>query len=222
VVITQNGRWDNSIRNLKPKMVVGQTLDFNYDYENVFDGGNEFRSFDVKSLNYYTENIARISYNYDGYQISLKPDEKRTFKNYKKEDDINGQMKIKTEDQDLTEISSEYVYVHFYLPYPAPMIDADIFIIGVLTDWNFSEDAKMQYDFEVRGYVAAMLVKQGYYNYHYILKYFDQPVGDVSFIEGNHWETRNEYTISVYYREPGDNYDRLIGITHIHSWEEDE
>ncbi len=109
VEIMQNGRWDNAVRNLKPKMVVGKTLDYNYDSENVFDGGNEFRAFDVKSLNYYTENIARIDYNYDGYQITLKPDEKTTFKNYKTEDDINGQLKIKTEDQDLTELSSEYV-----------------------------------------------------------------------------------------------------------------
>ena len=220
VVIEQNGRWDNSIRNLKPKMVVGQTLDYNYDFENVFDGGNEFRTFDIKSLNYYTENIARIDYNFDGYQITLKPDEKTTFKNYKTEDDINGQLKIKTEDQDLTELSSEYVKVHFYLPLNAPLIDGDIFIVGAITDWNFSEHSRMTYDYNQKGYVKTMLVKQGYYNYQYMLKYFDQDVADVSYIEGNHWETGNEYTISVYYREPGDNYDRLVGVTHLLSWEE--
>lgn len=220
VVITQNGRWDNAVKNLKPKMVIGQTLDYNYDYENVFDGGNEFRAFDIKSLNYYTENIERIEYRYDGYQITLKHDEKTTFKNYKSEDDINGQLKIKTEDQDLTEIRSEYVYVHFFLPYAAPIIDGDIFIIGAITDWNFSDNAKLEYDYNRKGYVKTMLVKQGYYNYQYMLKYFDSEIADVAFIEGNHWETSNEYTISVYYREPGDDYDRLIGVTHIHSWEE--
>lgn len=220
VEIIQNGRWDNAVRNLKPKMVVGQTLDYNYDLENVFDGGNEFRTFDIKSLNYYTEFIARIDYDYNGYQITLQPDEKTTFKNYKTEDDINGQLKIKTEDQDLTEVSSEYVHVHFYLPYPAPMIDGDIFIIGAITDWNFSDEAKMTYDYQRKGYVKTMLVKQGYYNYQYMLKYTNQEVADVAFIEGNHWETKNEYTISVYYQSPGDNYDQLIGVKHILSWED--
>ncbi len=110
--------------------------------------------------------------------------------------------------------------VHFYLPYAAPIIDGDIFIVGAITDWNFSNHSRMIYDYNRKGYVKTILVKQGYYNYQYMLKYFDQEVADVSFIEGNHWETRNEYTISVYYREPGDNYDRLIGVTHLLSWEE--
>jgi len=47
-------------------------------------------------------------------------------------------MKIKTEDYQSTETEAEYVYVHFFLSYLAPMVDADIFIIGQLTDWNFS------------------------------------------------------------------------------------
>jgi hypothetical protein len=38
VVIIQNGRWDNAIRELKPKMVISDTYDYNYDLENVFDG----------------------------------------------------------------------------------------------------------------------------------------------------------------------------------------
>jgi len=220
VTIVQNGRWDNTILNLKPKMVVGQTYDFNYDYENVFDGGNEFRNFDIKSLNYYTEYLAKIDYTHDGYQVTLKEGEKRSFKNYRSEDDINGQLKIKTEDQDLTEIRSEYVNVHFTLPYAAPLIDGDIFIIGAITDWNFSDESKMIYDYKKMAYTKTMLLKQGYYNYQYILKNRNEEKGDVGFIEGNHWETRNEYTILVYYRNIGDDFDSLIGVTHLFAFEE--
>jgi hypothetical protein len=109
------------------------------------------------------------------------------------------------------------VYVHFFLPYPAPMLDAEIYIIGQLTDWRYSENSRMSYDYEKKGYAKTMLLKQGYYNYHYILKYNNQSVGDVSFIEGNHWETDNTYTILIYNRELGDNYDRLVGVKHINS-----
>ncbi len=217
VVIKQNGRWDNAIRNLKPKTAVAGQLDYNYDYENVFNGGNEFRSFDIKSLNYYTENIQKIEYTYEGYQVYLKPSEKRTFQVYKTEEDIDGQMLIKTEDQDLTEIASEYVNVHFMLNYPAPMMDADIYILGALTNWNYTDESKMTYDFKTKSYVKTLLLKQGYYNYQYVLKYRDQSVGDASFIEGNHWETENEYTIYLYNREPGDIYDKLIGVVHLNS-----
>ena len=52
VIIQQNGRWDNAVTDLKPKMVINGKLDFNYDAENVFDGGNEFRALNLKSLKY--------------------------------------------------------------------------------------------------------------------------------------------------------------------------
>lgn len=220
VVIQQNGRWDNAISNLKPRMVVTGKLDYNHDFDNVFDGGNEFRTIDIKSLNYYSENIDKIDYDHSGYHIFVRPDERRTFKVYKSDDDINGQMKIKTEDQVDTETRSEYVHVHFYLPYDVPLLDADLYLNGALTDWSLNEKNKMTYDFSKKGYVLNLLLKQGYYNYQYVMKYHDQETGDVSFIEGNHWETRNEYTILVYNREHGDYYDRLVGVTHINSFEE--
>ena len=217
VVVIQNGRWDNALMDLKPKMVIGNTYDYNYDLENVFDGGNEFRAFDVKSLTYNTENVINIEQSYAGYDIYLRELERRTFQVYKSDDDINGQMKIKTEDYTITETEAEYVNIHFFLPYPAPMVDADIFIIGQFTDWRYSEDSKMNYNYKRKGYDKTILLKQGYYNYHYILRYHNQTVGDVSFIEGNHWETENNYSIFIYNRELGADYDKLIGVKHINS-----
>ena len=220
VVIIQNGRWDNALTELKPKMVIGDKYDYNYDLENVFDGGNEFRSFDTKSLTYNTENVIRIDRSYDSINIFLRELERRTFQVYKTEEDINGQMKIKTEDYSSTETEAEYVNIRFFLPYPVPMLDADMYIIGQLTDWRYSEESKMDYNYKRKGYEKTLLLKQGYYNYQYILRYHNQSVGDVSFIEGNHWETENNYTIFVYNRELGDNYDRLIGVKHINSLNE--
>jgi hypothetical protein len=42
-------------------------------------------------------------------------------------------------------------------------------------------------------------------------------VGDVSFIEGTHYETENDYNIFVYYRKPGTLYDQLIAMQKINS-----
>ena len=217
ILITQNGRWDNSIKGLKPKMVVSDKLDYNYDKENVFSGGNEFRSFDIKSFKYNTEFVKNIDYNYEGYQVFLYDGQRRNFQVYKTIDDINGKMKIKTEDSHITEIHAEYVNVHIFLSYAVPLIDGDIYIIGALTDWRFSDESKMEYDFKRKGYKKLLLVKQGYYNYQFVLLYDSQTIGDETFIEGSHWETENDYTIYVYNREPGDNYDKLIGVKHVNS-----
>lgn len=220
VIILQNGRWDNALTELKPKMVIDGKLDYNYDFENVFDGGNEFRTTDITSLAYYTANIEQIKYTVEGYQINLRADEKRTFKNYRSIDDINGMYKIKTDEHDENEIRSEYVFVHFRLHYDTPLLDAEIFINGALTDWNLDENSKLVYDYQKTSYVRTLVLKQGYYNYQYVMKYMNSTKGDVSFIEGNHWETRNEYTILVYNKEFGNEYDSLIGLVHINSYEE--
>lgn len=218
VVVTQNTRFDNALYDLKPRTAISGKLDYNYDYENVFNGSNEFRSADFKSLNYYTEYIARIEFTTDGYQVYLYPGEKRAFKQYKKEDDIDGRFKIKTEDQDNTEVESEYVNVHFSLPYPAPMLEGSFYIFGGLSDWNYHPDFRMEYNYKEKQYEKTALLKQGYYNYLFIFKRDDEPSGDETMIEGNHWETRNEYTIWVYNREIGDQFDKLIGVTHINSF----
>ena len=66
--------------------------------------------------------------------------------------------------------------------------------------------------FSGRGYEKTLFVKQGYYNYIYVVR--DNKTGrtDESLIEGNHWETENEYTIWVYYHPAGAQYDRLVAV----------
>ncbi len=219
VMVTQNGRLDNAIENIRPKMVIGDKLNYNLENEIVFDGGNEFRSFDTKSLRYNTEYIASIQKNFGEYDVFLKPDESRSYKVYKTIADINGKFKIKTEDERNTAIEAEYVYVHFFLKYNVPLTDGDVYILGELTDWNYTPFNKMEYDYKKKGYAKTLLLKQGYYNYEYILLPHNETVGEVAFFEGNHSETGNEYTIWVYYRDPGKDYDELIGVTHLNSKE---
>jgi hypothetical protein len=44
--------------------------------------------------------------------------------------------------------------------------------------------------------------------------------GDITIIEGDHWETGNDYYIYVYYREKVPEYDRLVGYKKMNSFEE--
>ena len=38
-----------------------------------------------------------------------------------------------------------------------------------------------------------------------------QRIGDPSLVDGNYYQTENEYTILVYYTQRGSRYDRLVG-----------
>lgn len=217
VIVIQNGRWDNAIYNLKPKMVVGNKLDYNYDKENVFNGGNEFRALDIKSLTYNTENVLSISSDFEGYKVIVRPGEKRTFSVYKTEDDINGRMKIKTEDYNNSDIEAEYVACYFSFPYPAPMVLGDFYILGEISDWGYNDFARMEYNYQEKKYEKTLLLKQGYYDFQYVFLEKGSMTGDETFYEGNHSETRNQYTIFVYNRELSDEYDRLIGVKHLNT-----
>jgi hypothetical protein len=218
VVVTQNDRWDNAIHNLKPRFVRGEVLDYNYDEENNFNGGNEFRSFDTKSLKYQSERIDRIIYDTGGYRVYLLDDMKRTTKNYVTDKDINGRKIIKNEDNAVnSDLEADYAWVIFTLPIPSPVSSGQIYLLGALTDWQFDETSRMNYNLYNKTYQKALYLKQGFYNYIYVLKDIRTSRADEAFIEGSHWETENEYTILVYFHEFGGLTDRLISLQNLNS-----
>ncbi len=69
----------------------------------------------------------------------------------------------------------------------------------------------MRYDDVRQCYVAEIPLKQGSYNYQYVVDrggvYTPAP------IDGDKYETRNEYLVKVYLRQPGSRGDRLVGAT---------
>ncbi len=219
VSILQNGRWDNAVKNIKPFIVKGDILDYNYDDINVFNGGNEFRYFDIKSIKYYSDRIKKITYEDGKNHVYLLPDLPRQFKTYESYKDINGRRLIKTEDANNNDIESDYAVVHFFLPYYEEFDNGNLYIFGALTNWQFTKEAIAKYNYQEKGYMASLFLKQGYYNYQYVFLEDGKNSGDETLIEGNHYETENEYTILVYHKEPGTVYDKLIGLKQINSSE---
>lgn len=219
VILMQNGRWDNAKYDLKPKFVKGSLYDFDYEDENVFSGGNEFRRFDMKSLKWNSEFIRTIVNDSSGYNVFLKDEERSTFKIYYSEKDINGKYLIRSEDNVRNStVEAEYVWVHFFLRYDAPLIDGSLYVFGALSDWQMNKDNKMTYNYPRKGYECVMYLKQGYYNYQYVFLENGTSVGDESFIEGMHYETENDYTVFVYNREKATMYDRLVGVKQINTY----
>ncbi len=89
------------------------------------------------------------------------------------------------------------------------------FIDGDLTDRRFDETSRMVYNRSTSRYEKAMLLKQGSYNYQYLTVPPGKKRGYTAEIEGDRYQTVNEYLVKVYTRRPGDRYDRLIGVSRI-------
>ncbi len=217
VVITQNGRWDNAIKDLPPRSVRGNQLIYDYDEETLFEAGNEFREFDIRSLRHLSARLADITTSPRHNDVFLLPDQIRKYRRYTSREDINGRFQVKTFDANDNMLEADYAHVHFRLPMETPLASGGIYVLGELTDWRFSEENKMSYNYPEKEYELELLLKQGYYNYHYAFLDEGETAATVDLIEGSHFETENDYSIFVYHRRPGSLYDRLIGIKHLNS-----
>ena len=212
VVIKQNNREDNSITNLQPLFVKQDQLIYDYESENTFEAGNEFRHFDIKSIRYQSERIKEILSDSNNINVKLFTDISRSFEDFISIPDINGEFLINKQEAWNSETEAEYVKVKFSLLENRKISYGDIYLIGRFTDWKIKEDYKLKFNEISRKYECIALLKQGYYNYLYVVQDHSNKHTNLTFIEGSHYQTKNDYYIYVYYREIGKNYEQLIGF----------
>lgn len=217
VVISQNYRFDNAVKNIVPNIVREDELVYDYNPETIFEGGSEYRYFDIKSLRYQSERIQAITFEKPYHYVELVSDEPRNFTVYFFNQDLNGKFFHEIQEGEDNDTEPDYVWVHFSMPYEAPMIDGNFYVFGALSDWNYNESNRMNYNFEKKQYEANLLLKQGYYNYEYVFVKDGTTVADNTFLEGSHYETENDYLIFLYQRGFSDRYDHLVGINIINS-----
>ena len=217
VVLMQNFRTDNAITNLKPLYVRNNQLSYDYNQENVFPGGNEFRNFDTKNIRINGMGVVNIEFVRPMYHVTLRTDELRKEGNYRFENDLNGRYLVKNDRANDADLESDYIFVHFSLEFPQPLLGGDIYIFGELSDWQCSTANRMTYNPGLKLYEGSMMLKQGFYDYQYVYIEKGSQKIDNSLLEGSHVETENDYHIFVYYRGFSSRYDLLIGYRTINS-----
>ncbi len=210
VFIEQNHRSDNQIIGLEPNFIRENKLVYNYDEENVFDGGNEFRYFDLSTFQKAIDRVLNVNFNDNGYNVKLMPDIKRPYKQYLERQDINGKFLIKTVDGYNWNTEGDYANVKFTLPYRNVLDKGDLYIFGQLSNWKIDPNFQLKYNTATAVYETELYLKQGYYNYLYLYVNDTTKQADVRLIEGSHFDTENDYLFKVYYKDPGDFYDRLL------------
>lgn len=213
VQVLKNRNWLQSLVLNQPDLIKGNEFTYNNYTKLKFKGGNEFHHFNTKDIHYVAENIKNISFVENMYHFLLMENRDRTFDDYQYVPDINGLFKIDITRNDYPETEADYSFVYFTLNMDAPMQQGDIYVWGALTNYEFTSDNKLRYNFEQKAYEGRLQLKQGYYNYQYVLVENGKP--DFTYIEGNHSETENFYTVLVYYHDFSGGYDRLIGHTEV-------
>tara|TARA_B100000683_G_scaffold276677_1_gene331521 strand:- start:10355 stop:11638 length:1284 start_codon:yes stop_codon:yes gene_type:complete len=211
VVVKQNNREDNAIYNLKPLFIKKDHLVYDYEQINTFEAGNEYRYFDIKSIRYQSEKIKDITIDSNNINVKLFTDVSRSFNEFISLSDINGNFLINKQEAWNSETESDYVNVQFSLLENRKISYGDIYLIGRFTDWIIKDEYKLIWNEINRKYECNTLLKQGYYNYLYILKEKSNNETNLSFIEGSHYQCKNEYYIYVYFRDIGKTYDQFIG-----------
>ncbi|WP_299434656.1 DUF5103 domain-containing protein [uncultured Maribacter sp.] len=210
VAILQNYHWPTAINNIPPQFTLGSELVYKYDKETSFYGGNEFFNFDTKDLRAPTSAIAKIDLT-DLYNHYLFSNIYRNERPYTYYPDINGDFAIRTLQGTNSSREAEYTKVHFSLPYKEELALDDVYIYGKHNNYALNEDNLMSYNEENGMMEATIPLKQGFYNYKYVIKRKDDTI-DLNTVCGNFHNTENNYTIIVYYRVFGDLYDSIIGI----------
>lgn len=217
-MVLQNGRWDNALTNISPMFVRNNQLVFDFQDKIVFPGGKEFRFIDLRTLRTNLPGVATIELLGNAYEVTLERSGQRAASSYVQFEDINGNYIIETRDQ-RNPLSAEYVNVLFIFDASEPFFDHELFIIGKFTDWQPKEGFRMEYNKAINAYVGKVQLKQGFYNYAYALvtRSGKDRSPDMSAIEGDWYETENDYTILIYYHPLGERYDRLIGVQAFNS-----
>jgi hypothetical protein len=208
--IEQNSAAVPGVANPLPAFIRPGAADYTRPDGNIYNGRNEYRAFDIRSLTYNGHGVARHSF--EGvHRVELVADAERS--NYLSARDINGKYMIASENSTDPEIQSEYVEVLFSFA-PEMPVEGRIFIFGELTNWSISSKYEMLY---IDGsYKCIVPLKQGFYNYQYV--FMDKNGNlDMNIAEGCFYETENVYNIYVYYRLPEHRYDRLVGFHKITS-----
>lgn len=87
-----------------------------------------------------------------------------------------------------------------------------VYINGMFNNYALTDEFKMDYNEKEGVYTKALLIKQGFTNYQYVLANNRKQVNQKDAIDGNFYETENDYYVLAYYRGATDRYDRVIGI----------
>lgn len=200
---------ENSTRILRsPSRLDGSRLVYSHIPALIYPASNEYRRFESVSNTFPGMNVDSVRWGGSNYHIFLRPDRPKADRPYEYDRTQHGRFIVREYNATDSEVGADYITVHFLLL--SPRLDKDVYVDGEFTGGRLSDHNRMKYDPEAGCYRAEIPLKQGAYNYRYVTMDSRSGLPDPSDIEGNFYETENEYSVAVYLRRPGERADRLL------------
>lgn len=221
ILVRQNQRLDNQVYLSDANYYEHKKFRFQNNKNLIFEAANDYRSFDISSEYILSEQVESIEYFKPYFHATLYPDVYRKPKEYYYHPDVNGRYIVNLQNSWDSDSEADYYFTHFSLPAEEPFFNGQVYIIGELTGNKISKEGLMRYNPQTKAYEKDLLLKQGGYNYLYAVVPYGKTSTALSssndtkvmnVIEGNAWETDNEYAIYVYHRPFGCRYDKLIAF----------
>lgn len=216
VSIFQNGKLNSAIHNIKPQYTIGTQLIYRYNKETQFWAGNEFLNFENKNIRGASNSVFKVTTG-DIYNTILYTNEERKNKIYTYFPDINGNFFVNNLNATQNTIEADYTWVYFGLASDVNPLEKSIYVTGMFNNYQISDEYKMEYNSDTKTYEKPILLKQGFTNYQYTLVDNKGQIDEQNAIDGNFYQTENEYIVLVYYRGGAERYDRIIGIGRANS-----
>lgn len=216
VVIEQNQRQDNRVTLSHPSRVQAGRAIYEHMPQLIFPAGNEYRRMETVSVTYPGMGVDHIEYRDPYYYHFLAPDATRFHLPYSYDQTQHGRFLPRLYGSADSDLEADYSVVVFTLDMGRNP-DYDFYIEGDLTQRRLDDDSRLEYDPQANLYRRALLLKQGAYNYQYLAlpRSPQAPSSHSMPVEGDFYQTTNEYTVLVYYRPPSGRYDQLLGATII-------
>lgn len=218
VTLLQNWSWASAHYDVRPTNVQNGAMQYNTETDAVFPGAREWRWLDMRSTRFQSDRLAKMVVGPDRFDVEVRTDQSRVSFPYAPYQDQNGAFAITTTDLITVATQGDYAHVGFSYAPPdgQPYEGKTLYLYGALTNYEFNDSTKMVWDPERKVYHNTQFLKEGYYDYFYVLRDSDGNI-DFSQTEGNFYDTENEYLILVYYRPLGGRFDELVGLTRVNS-----
>ena len=211
-IVTQNTRTDNEVTLRAPMSVGVGTITYDHLPQLIFRAGNEYRRFETVFQHSLNMGVSAIEYFEPYYHATLYRDEPRFDKEYLYDQTQHGRFTIRNAEEDDSRTESDYMVTHFTLDTGGPLSGGNIFLEGEFAHGYPAQQVLMQYDQSLGCYACDILLKQGAYNYQYLWVPDGTNIGHTDVIDGDKYQTINNYYIRVYDRPSGERYDRLVGF----------
>lgn len=223
MAVTQNRRPSTRRLIKSPSRMEANKAYYEHVRDLIFEAGNDYRTFEFTDHHYATLGVERVRYQAPYYHVELTKDRARSGGFYRYEQGQHGRYLVRALRVDDVDTESEYFWAEFTLSGAMPPKGSQgIYLTGDFTYGELTDEFRMEYDEERQCYACSVLLKQGYYNYLYLTGTdwqpdFEQALPHITagVVEGNYYETANQYEVYLYYRPAGGRYDRLLGVAVI-------